>query len=124
MVEALAMTIERIEPGPLMSQAVVHNGVAYLSGLVAADLDADVKGQTASILDKIDTLLATAGTDKTRVLRANIWLTDIGTWADMNEVWTDWVAEGSAPARATVEAKLAHPKIKVEIMVEAAVDQS
>ncbi len=117
------MTIDRIEPGPLMSQAVVHNGVAYLSGLVAADLDADVAGQTASILDKIDALLASAGTDKSRLLKANIWLTDIGTWAEMNDVWTGWVVEGSTPARATVEAKLAHPKIKVEIMVEAAVDQ-
>ncbi len=116
------MTIERIEAGPLMSQAVVHRGVAYLSGLVAADLDADVKGQTASILDKIDNLLVAAGTDKTKLLKANIWLSDITTWADMNEVWTAWVPEGSAPARATVQAPLAHPKVKVEIMVEAAVD--
>lgn len=118
------MSIQRIEPGPLMSQAVVHNGVAYLSGLVASDLDADVKGQTASILSRIDELLAAAGTDKSRLLKANIWLTDIATWKDMNEVWTDWVVADSAPARATVEAKLAHPKIKVEIMVEAAVDPS
>ncbi len=118
------MTIQRIEAGPLMSQAVVHRGVAYLSGLVAADLDADVKGQTASILDKIDAVLAAAGTDKSNLLRANIWLSDIGTWSEMNEVWTDWVAPGAAPARATVEAQMAHPKIKVEIMVEAAVDES
>lgn len=107
-----------------MSQAVVHRGVAYLSGLVGGDLDADVKDQTASILAKIDTLLAAAGTDKTKLLKANIWLSDIGTWADMNEVWTDWVAEGAAPARATVEAALAHPKVRVEIMVEAAVDEA
>ena len=116
------MNIERIEPGPLMSQAVVHRGVAYLSGLVASDLGADVKGQTASILARIDELLAAAGTDKSKLLKANIWLSDIGTWADMNEVWTAWVAEGATPARATVEAKLARPEIKVEIMVEAAVD--
>lgn len=116
------MTINRIEPGPLMSQAVVHRGVAYLSGLVGADLDADVKTQTASILDKIDGLLAAAGTDKTRLLKANIWLSDISTWAEMNDVWTAWVVDGATPARATVEAKLAHPKVKVEIMVEAAVD--
>lgn len=115
------MTIERIEPGPLMSQAVVHNGVAYLSGLVASDLDADVKGQTASILDKIDSILAAAGTDKSKILKANIWLSDISTWAEMNEVWTEWVVAGAAPARATVEAPLARPNIKVEIMVEAAV---
>ena len=117
------MTIERIEPGPLMSQAVVHRGVVYLSGLVGADFDADVKEQTASILSKIDGLLATAGTDKTKLLKANIWLSDISTWADMNEVWTGWVADGATPARATVEAKLAHPKVKVEIMVEAAIDE-
>ncbi|MGH1487923.1 MAG: RidA family protein [Acidimicrobiales bacterium] len=117
------MSIERIEPGPLMSQAVVHRGVAYLSGLVAKDLDADVKGQTASILSKIDDVLAAAGSDKTRILKANIWLSDISTWAEMNEVWTEWVVAGSAPARATVEAPMANPKIKVEIMVEAAVGE-
>lgn len=116
------MSIQRIEAGPLMSQAVVHRGVAYLSGLVGADLDADVKGQTASILAKIDDLLAASGSDKTRLLKANIWLSDISTWAEMNEVWTEWVVDGSTPARATVEAQLAHPKVKVEIMVEAAVD--
>lgn len=117
------MAIERIEPGPLMSKAVVHRGVAYLSGLVASDLDADVKDQTASILTKIDELLAAAGTDKSRLLKANIWLSDISTWAEMNDVWTGWVADGATPARATVEAKLAHPMVKVEIMVEAAVDE-
>jgi len=113
------MSIERIEPGPLMSQAVVHGDTVYLSGHVAGDLDADVKGQTAQILARIDVLLAAAGSDKSKLLKANIWLTDIGTWADMNEVWTDWVVPESTPARATVEAKLAHPKISVEIMVEA-----
>ena len=122
MTQCVAMAIERIEPGPLMSQAVVHNGVAYLSGLVAADLDADVPAQTASILDKIDALLARAGSDKSNLIRANIWLSDISTWAAMNEVWSAWLPEGAAPARATVEAPMAHPKIKVEIMVEAAVD--
>ncbi len=116
------MTIQRIEPGPLMSKAVVHGGVAYLSGLVGSDFDADVKGQTASILDSIDNLLAAAGTDKSKLLKANIWLSDIGTWGEMNDVWTAWVDPEATPARATVEAKLANPKIKVEIMVEAAVD--
>lgn len=105
-----------------MSQAVVHRGVAYLSGLVASDFDADVKGQTASILARIDEVLAAAGTDKSKILKANIWLSDISTWGEMNEVWTEWVAPGAAPARATVEAPLARPDIKVEIMVEAAVD--
>jgi enamine deaminase RidA (YjgF/YER057c/UK114 family) len=114
------MSIERIESGPIMSQAVVHGDVVYLSGLVGSDLDADVKGQTASVLARIDELLAAAGSDKSKLLKANIWLSDIGTWADMNEVWSAWVVPGSAPARATVEANLAHPKVKVEIMVEAA----
>lgn len=116
------MTITRIESGPLMSKAVVYGGVAYLSGLVAKDLDVDVKEQTASILETIDELLAAAGTDKSNLLRANIWLSDISTWADMNEVWSAWLTPGAAPVRATVEAPLANPKIKVEIMVEAAVD--
>ncbi len=114
------MTIERIESGPLMSQAVVHGDTVYLSGLVARDLDADVAGQTAQILERIDELLAAAGSDKSKLLKTNIWLTDIGTWSEMNDVWTEWVLPGSTPARATVEAQLAHPKIKVEIMVEAA----
>lgn len=114
------MTIERIESGPIMSQAVVHGDIVYLSGLVGSDLEADVKGQTSQILARIDELLAQTGSDKTKILKANIWLTDIGTWAEMNEVWTAWVVEGSTPARATVEANLAHPKVKVEIMVEAA----
>lgn len=122
MAQSVAMSIERIEAGPLMSQAVVHRGVAYLSGVVAADFDADVAGQTSSILARIDELLARAGTDKSKLLKANIWLSDINTFAEMNEVWTGWVVPGSTPARATVEAQLARPNIKVEIMVEAAVD--
>ncbi|MFT7649814.1 MAG: enamine deaminase RidA (YjgF/YER057c/UK114 family) [Candidatus Poriferisodalaceae bacterium] len=103
-----------------MSQAVVHGDTIYLSGLVGSDLNADVGGQTAQILARIDELLAAAGSDKSKLLKANIWLTDIGTWSEMNDVWTDWVIPGSTPARATVEANLAHPKVKVEIMVEAA----
>jgi enamine deaminase RidA (YjgF/YER057c/UK114 family) len=114
------MTIERIEAGPIMSMAVVHGDTVYLSGLVGNDLDADVAGQTSQILARIDELLAQAGSDKSKLLKANIWLTDIGTWSQMNEVWSAWVVEGSTPARATVEANLAHPKVKVEIMVEAA----
>lgn len=114
------MNIERIEAGPLMSQAVKHNGTVYLSGLVGSDLDAGVAGQTQQILDRIDELLTAAGSDKSKLLKANIWLSDIGTWSEMNEVWTKWVVAGSTPARATVEAALARPNILVEIMVEAA----
>ena len=117
-----AMTIERIQPGPLMSAAVVHGSTVYLAGLIAADLNANTKGQTEQILAKVDELLAAAGTDKSRVLKANIWLTDISEWSQMNEAWTAWVLPDATPARATVEARLAAPKASVEIMIEAARD--
>lgn len=113
-------SIRRIEPGPLMSAAVLHNGTAYLAGIIAGDVEADTKGQTEQILVRIDELLTAAGTDKSRILRANIWLTDIGTWSQMNEAWTAWVVPGATPARATVEAALARKGASVEIMVEAA----
>jgi enamine deaminase RidA (YjgF/YER057c/UK114 family) len=104
-----------------MSGAVVHGNTVYLAGLTADDKSQDVKGQTRQILAKIDGLLAEAGSDKSKILSANIWLTDIGTWSQMNEVWDAWVAPGHTPARATVEAKLAAPGLTVEIMVQAAV---
>jgi enamine deaminase RidA (YjgF/YER057c/UK114 family) len=114
--------IERLEIGPRMSQAVVHNGVVYLAGQVAADAQgAPVKEQTLNILQRIDKLLAAAGTDKTKLLSATIWLADMGTFAEMNSVWDKWEAEGATPARATVEAKLASPAYTVEIAVIAAV---
>ena len=104
-----------------MSSAVVHGGTVYLAGLTADDAKADVKGQTKQILDKIDKFLKEAGTDKSKILSANIWLTDIGTWGQMNEVWDAWVgADAQTPARATVEARLASPHDKVEIQVIAA----
>ena len=105
-----------------MSQAVVHGGLAYLAGIVADDLVPSVADQTRQILAKIDRLLAMAGSDKTRILKANIWLTDIRRFDEMNAVWDGWVAPGHPPARATVEARLASPGYLVEIMVEAAVD--
>lgn len=114
------MTIKRIEAGPRMSQAVINGNTVYLAGVVADDTKQDVKGQTKQILAKIDRLLAAAGTDKSKLLSANIWLTDISTWAQMNEVWDAWVSPGNTPARATVEAKLATPAYKIEIMVQAA----
>lgn len=114
------MTIERYEVGPRMSQVVVHGGVAYLAGIVAENLVPSVADQTRQILAKIDRLLALAGSDKTRILKANIWLSDIGTFNEMNAVWDGWVAKGHTPARATVEARLAGPAYLVEIMVEAA----
>jgi len=114
------MSVQRIKPGARMSQAVIHGNTVYLAGLTADDTAQDIKGQTAQILAKIDALLAEAGTDKSKLLCANIWLTDIGTWSQMNEVWDAWVSPGNTPARATVEAKLARAALKVEIMVQAA----
>jgi enamine deaminase RidA (YjgF/YER057c/UK114 family) len=114
------MTIERIKVGPRMSQAVVHGNVVYLAGQVADDSSADVAGQTRQILTKIDSLLAEAGTDKSRLISANVWLSDISTFGEMNSVWDAWVTPGSPPARACVESRLARPELKVEIMVVAA----
>jgi enamine deaminase RidA (YjgF/YER057c/UK114 family) len=116
------MGIQRIAPGPRMSMGVVHNGTVYVAGQVADDTSAGVAGQTQQILAKIDAVLAQAGTDKSKILSANIWLSDIGgTFAEMNGVWDAWVSPGNTPARATVEAKLATPAYKVEIAVIAAV---
>jgi enamine deaminase RidA (YjgF/YER057c/UK114 family) len=116
------MAIKRINVGPILSSGVVHGNTVYLAGLTADDHKADVKGQTEQILAKIDKFLKEAGTDKTKILSANIWLTDIGTWGQMNEVWKAWIPAGNTPARATVEAKLANPALKVEIMVQAALN--
>lgn len=114
------MSVKRINAGPRMSSAVVHGDTVYLAGLTADDRTLDVKGQTKQILDKVDKFLAEAGSDKSKVLSANIWLTDIKTWSQMNEVWDAWVSPGNAPARATVEAALAAPGLSVEIMIQAA----
>jgi len=114
------MTIQRHNAGPRMSQAVVNNGTVYLAGIVS-DAAADVKGQAAGVLKKIDDLLKAAGTDKSKLLSATIYLTDIKKWAEMNTVWDAWVSPGNTPARATVQAQLADPKYLIEIMVTAAV---
>jgi enamine deaminase RidA (YjgF/YER057c/UK114 family) len=112
--------IQRLHMGPRMSQAVVHGNTVYLAGQVAGDPGADVAGQTRQVLAAIDALLAEAGTDKTRILSATIYLADIGTFAQMNSAWDTWVPAGHTPARATVEAKLAAPQYRVEIQVVAA----
>jgi enamine deaminase RidA (YjgF/YER057c/UK114 family) len=115
------MTIQRIKPGPRMSGAVVHGNTVYLAGQVAnSTAGKSVAEQTREILSIIDGLLAEAGTDKTKLLMANIWLTDMGTFQEMNAEWDAWVAPGNTPARATVEARLAAPQYKVEIAVIAA----
>ena len=116
------MSITRIGAGKRMSEAVIHGGKVYLAGFVAEKAAGkSVKEQTADILTQIDATLAKAGTDKTKILKANIWITDIGTFSQMNEAWDAWVVAGHTPARATVEAKLAAPGLDVEIMVEAAI---
>jgi enamine deaminase RidA (YjgF/YER057c/UK114 family) len=113
------MTIKRFETGPRMSQAVLHNGTVYVAGQVAKG--ATVKDQTTAIVKQIDALLAAAGTDKTKLLSATIWLVNMGTFAEMNSVWDPWVAPGNTPARACVESKLATPEYLVEIAVICAV---
>ena len=111
--------IKRIECGPRMSEAVIHNGVVYLAGQVGNPGDS-VADQTRAVLAQVDRLLAEAGTDKTRILKAQIWLADITDFAEMNAVWDTWVPQGHCPARATGEAKLATPEYKVEVIVTAA----
>jgi enamine deaminase RidA (YjgF/YER057c/UK114 family) len=114
------MTIQRFDTGPRMSQAVVHGNTVYLAGVVADDTKLDTAGQTRQVLAKIDALLAKAGTDKSKLLSAVIYITDMANFADMNKVWDGWVSPGNTPARATVQAQLAAPPYKVEIMVVAA----
>ena len=113
--------IERMDIGPRMSQVVKHNGTVYLAGQVGTAGDS-VGAQTAQCLEKVDTLLAKAGSDKTRILQAVIWLSDMADFNDMNAVWDAWVAEGHTPARACGESKLATPEYLVEIIVTAACD--
>lgn len=113
-------TITRIEAGARMSKAVIHGDTVYLAGIVADDPKQDVTSQTKQVLAEIDRLLTLAGTDKTKLLRTNIWLADMKDFGAMNAVWDTWVSQGNTPARATVEASLATPDYKVEIMVVAA----
>jgi enamine deaminase RidA (YjgF/YER057c/UK114 family) len=115
------MSIERFETGPRMSQVVVHGNTVYLAGVVANNAKGEsVTKQTQDVLSIIDGHLAKAGTDKSKLLSATIYITDMATFAEMNAVWDGWVSPGNTPARATVEAKLAAPVYNVEIMVIAA----
>ena len=112
--------VTRHHIGDRMSQIVIHNGTVYLAGQVGNKGDS-VADQTRTCLEKVDTLLAEAGSDKTRILQTTIWLADMADFAEMNSVWDAWVPKGHAPARACGEAKLAHPDLKVELLVTAAV---
>jgi enamine deaminase RidA (YjgF/YER057c/UK114 family) len=115
------MTIQRFDTGPRMSQVVVHGDTVYLAGVVANKAGGEsVTKQTQEILSIIDSHLAKAGSDKSKLLTATIYLTDMNNFAEMNAVWDGWVSAGNTPARATVEAKLAAPRYSVEIMVAAA----
>ncbi len=113
-------TITRHHPGSRMSQAVEHNGVVYLAGQVGDDKEADVATQTAQILAKIDNLLAECGSGKSKLLWAQLWVTDMRNFAAMNEVWDAWIDPANPPARAGLCSALAEPDWKVEIMVMAA----
>lgn len=113
--------IQRIDTGPRMSEAVVHNGVVYLAGQVADDASQDMTGQTRQVLDQIDALLEAAGSHRKNILRAEIFLPDMADFPAMNAVWDGWVVPGHTPARATVQAALADPAWKLEIVVTAAI---
>ncbi|QIW15813.1 hypothetical protein A4G20_05455 [Pasteurellaceae bacterium RH1A] len=113
--------IKRIEVGPRFSEVAIHNGVAYLAGQVPTDPSQNAFEQTQQVLSEIDKWLAKARTDKSKILMATVYLSDMADYAQMNQAWDGWVAENQAPPRACVEAKLADPSWKVEIVVTAAV---
>ena len=115
------MSVVRIDPGPRLSEASIHGDRLYLSGMIPEDTSLDVTGQVKQALGEIDALLKKGGSDKTKILSAVIWLSDIGDFAALNTVWDAWVVPGRTPARATVQAKLNDPNMKVEIMVVAVI---
>lgn len=114
------MGITRLEVGQRMSEAVCVHGLAYLSGQVPEDLTKDIVGQTHDVLGQIDKILEKLGTDKTKIVQAQIFLKDMNDFAGMNQAWDAWVPVGRTPARATIEANLAKKEWKVEILVTAA----
>ncbi len=115
------MTVERYETSKRMSRTVIHNNTIYLCGQVAADADAGITEQTQTMLDKVDELLNKAGSDRKHILSATIYIKGMDLFAQMNEVWDNWVPEGAAPARACVQASMAREELLVEISVIAAV---
>jgi len=112
--------LRRFHVNDRMSEMTIHNGTVYLAGQIAEDGSQDIRGQTAQVLAAIDKLLTEAGTDKAHILRCQIFIKDLADFAAMNEVWEDWVAPGDAPPRATVQANLARPEWKIEMVVTAA----
>ena len=115
------MTIIRMETKQRMSRIVIHNNTVYLCGQVAEDANKDIQEQTQTMLDKVDSLLKQAGSDREHILSAIIYIKSMGQFAQMNEVWDSWVPEGHAPARACVEANMAREELLVEISVIAAI---
>lgn len=113
--------IKRLEIGARMSEVAIHNGTVYLAGQVANDASADIRGQTSQVLAAIDALLGSVGSDKSKILMTQIFLADLADFADMNAVWDAWVVPGHTPPRATVQAALANPDWKIEIVTIAAV---
>lgn len=114
------MSLNRHHVGKRLSEMVVHNGTVYLAGQVASDMTLDIIGQTEQVLASIDRLLGEAGTDKTKILSAQIFLPDMADFAAMNSVWERWVVPGHTPARATIQARLANPAYRIEILAVAA----
>ena len=114
------MSIIRHHTNQRMSQIVIHGDTIYLAGQVADDPEADIKAQTRQVLKKVEALLAEAGSSPSKILSAQIWISSMGHFAQMNEVWDDWVPEQQAPARACIEARLANPDLLVEVGVIAA----
>lgn len=112
--------VQRFDVGPRLSEMAVHNGVCYLAGQVADDSTQDIAGQTRQVLAQVDALLQRAGTHKSRILMCQIFIADLADFDAMNVVWEQWVAAGQAPPRATVQARLARPEWKVEMVVTAA----
>jgi len=115
------MKIEYLDTATRMSRAVIHNGTVYFCGQIAKAESAGIREQTATMLEKIDELLARVGSDRRKLLSATIYLADMKDFQTMNEVWDDWVEPGHAPARACVEARMARPELLVEISVIAAI---
>ena len=113
--------VQRFDVGPRLSEMAVHNGTIYLAGQVPEDENLDIEGQTRQVLAAIDALLARAGSDKSKLLMVQIFIADLADFEGMNRAWDAWVPEGHTPPRATVQAKLARPGWKVEIVATAAV---
>jgi enamine deaminase RidA (YjgF/YER057c/UK114 family) len=112
--------VQRFDVGARMSEMAVHGGLCWLAGQVAADATQNVAGQTRQVLAAIDALLARAGTDRTKIVMCQVYLADIGDFPAMNAVWDAWVPAGHTPPRATVQAALARPEWKIEVVVTAA----